>query len=193
MRCADPRHVIGNFGALAATPTQRSTLASPTFASTNRTDSKRRAHIRAATLDLLLSRALFFAILIFFSSDQTNALSLLPLSGCLATPLRVSRYVPHTRDSRHSQADYAPIAMDLARYSYLTRPSGLLDMLTAPAQSSLTQEEIPIKLRCAICNKLVINAFGLPCCDQSICENCTCRPHLRTGYCADFVRPIVAA
>ncbi|KAK7516824.1 hypothetical protein IWZ03DRAFT_379148 [Phyllosticta citriasiana] len=38
--------------------------------------------------------------------------------------------------------------------------------------SSLTQEEIPIKLRCAICNKLVINAFGLPCCDQSICENC---------------------
>ncbi|KAK8194618.1 hypothetical protein IWZ00DRAFT_542453 [Phyllosticta capitalensis] len=62
--------------------------------------------------------------------------------------------------------------MDLARYSYLTRPSGLLDMLTAPAQSSLTQEEIPIKLRCAICNKLVINAFGLPCCDQSICENC---------------------
>ncbi|KAK8223417.1 hypothetical protein BKA81DRAFT_221888 [Phyllosticta paracitricarpa] len=38
--------------------------------------------------------------------------------------------------------------------------------------SFLTQEEIPIKLRCAICNKLVINAFGLPCCDQSICENC---------------------
>ncbi|KKY23274.1 putative pre-mrna-splicing factor 38b [Diplodia seriata] len=38
--------------------------------------------------------------------------------------------------------------------------------------SSLTQEEIPIKLRCAICNKLVVNAFGLPCCDQSICGNC---------------------
>lgn len=44
--------------------------------------------------------------------------------------------------------------------------------LTTRLQSSLTQEEIPIKLRCAVCNKLVVNAFGLPCCDQSICGNC---------------------
>ncbi|KZF21623.1 hypothetical protein L228DRAFT_156564 [Xylona heveae TC161] len=33
-------------------------------------------------------------------------------------------------------------------------------------------EDIPIKLRCAICNKLALNAFRLPCCDQSICETC---------------------
>ncbi|KAI9691659.1 MAG: hypothetical protein M1822_007730 [Bathelium mastoideum] len=38
--------------------------------------------------------------------------------------------------------------------------------------SSLSQEEIPIKLRCAGCSKLAVNAYRLPCCDQSICENC---------------------
>ncbi|KAI9762236.1 MAG: hypothetical protein M4579_000559 [Chaenotheca gracillima] len=38
--------------------------------------------------------------------------------------------------------------------------------------SSLPQDEIPIKLRCATCNKLAVNAFRLPCCDQSICETC---------------------
>ncbi|KAI9675441.1 MAG: hypothetical protein M1817_001345 [Caeruleum heppii] len=38
--------------------------------------------------------------------------------------------------------------------------------------NSLSQDEIPIKLRCAICNKLALNAFRLPCCDQSICESC---------------------
>lgn len=39
--------------------------------------------------------------------------------------------------------------------------------------STLSQDEIPFKLRCAICNKLAVNAFRLPCCDQSICEACT--------------------
>ncbi|RDW59645.1 hypothetical protein BP6252_12732 [Coleophoma cylindrospora] len=38
--------------------------------------------------------------------------------------------------------------------------------------SSLAQEEIPIKLRCAICSRLAVNAFRLPCCDQAICETC---------------------
>ncbi|RFU30747.1 hypothetical protein B7463_g5591, partial [Scytalidium lignicola] len=38
--------------------------------------------------------------------------------------------------------------------------------------SSLTQEEIPIKLRCAICSRLAVNAFRLPCCEQAICETC---------------------
>ncbi|KAI9712034.1 MAG: hypothetical protein M1820_001743 [Bogoriella megaspora] len=37
---------------------------------------------------------------------------------------------------------------------------------------SLVHAEIPVKLRCAICNKLAVNAFRLPCCDQSICQNC---------------------
>ncbi|RYP50771.1 hypothetical protein DL768_003769 [Monosporascus sp. mg162] len=38
--------------------------------------------------------------------------------------------------------------------------------------NSLTQDELPTKLRCAICSKLAINAFRLPCCETAICENC---------------------
>lgn len=38
--------------------------------------------------------------------------------------------------------------------------------------SSLPQEDIPAKLRCAICSKLAVNAFRLPCCEQAICESC---------------------
>ncbi|KFY92618.1 hypothetical protein V500_04115, partial [Pseudogymnoascus sp. VKM F-4518 (FW-2643)] len=38
--------------------------------------------------------------------------------------------------------------------------------------SSLSQDDIPIKLRCAICSKLAMNAFRLPCCEQAICEDC---------------------
>ncbi|KFX90621.1 hypothetical protein O988_08104, partial [Pseudogymnoascus sp. VKM F-3808] len=38
--------------------------------------------------------------------------------------------------------------------------------------SSLSQDDIPIKLRCAICSKLALNAFRLPCCEQAICEDC---------------------
>lgn len=41
--------------------------------------------------------------------------------------------------------------------------------------SSLAPDDIPIKLRCAICSKLAVNAFRLPCCEQAICESCeTC-------------------
>ncbi|KAH0544892.1 hypothetical protein FGG08_000972 [Glutinoglossum americanum] len=38
--------------------------------------------------------------------------------------------------------------------------------------SFLAPADVPTKLRCAICNKLAVNAFRLPCCDQSICESC---------------------
>jgi hypothetical protein len=38
--------------------------------------------------------------------------------------------------------------------------------------SSLAPDDIPIKLRCAICSKLAVNAFRLPCCEQAICETC---------------------
>ena len=45
-------------------------------------------------------------------------------------------------------------------------------------RSSLPQDEVPIKLRCAICSKLAVNAFRTPCCEQMICENCECpAPH----------------
>ncbi|CAD0086635.1 unnamed protein product [Aureobasidium vineae] len=38
--------------------------------------------------------------------------------------------------------------------------------------SSLTQAEIPTKLRCTTCSKLATNAFKLQCCDSSICQDC---------------------
>lgn len=38
--------------------------------------------------------------------------------------------------------------------------------------SSLSLDDIPIKLRCAICSKLAVNAFRLPCCEQAICQTC---------------------
>ncbi|KAF2803570.1 uncharacterized protein BDZ99DRAFT_576053 [Mytilinidion resinicola] len=38
--------------------------------------------------------------------------------------------------------------------------------------SSFAQGDIPVKLRCAIDSKLVVNAFRLPCCDQNICGSC---------------------
>lgn len=37
---------------------------------------------------------------------------------------------------------------------------------------SLGPDDIPAKLRCAICSKLAVNSFRLPCCDQAICEDC---------------------
>lgn len=43
--------------------------------------------------------------------------------------------------------------------------------LRTDLQSSLSQDEIPIKLRCAICSRLAVNAFRLPCCEQAICES----------------------
>ncbi|KAJ5489752.1 hypothetical protein N7539_004642 [Penicillium diatomitis] len=69
-------------------------------------------------------------------------------------------------------------------------PSGLLDIA-----STLSQDEIPFKLRCAICNKLAVNAFRLPCCDQSICEICqtslpdTCPVCAHYPVSADLCKP----
>ncbi|EKV06641.1 E3 ubiquitin-protein ligase RBBP6 [Penicillium digitatum PHI26] len=68
--------------------------------------------------------------------------------------------------------------------------SGLMDIA-----STLVQEEIPFKLRCAICNKLAVNAFRLPCCDQSICETCqaslsdTCPVCTHTPVSPDLCKP----
>ena len=49
--------------------------------------------------------------------------------------------------------------------------------------SALTLEEIPIKLRCAGCNKIAINAFRMPCCDQSLCETCKSSSNAITNVC----------
>ncbi|KAI6092339.1 hypothetical protein F4821DRAFT_133602 [Hypoxylon rubiginosum] len=38
--------------------------------------------------------------------------------------------------------------------------------------NTLTAAELPTKLRCAVCSKLAINAFRLPCCETAICEKC---------------------
>ncbi|KAJ5742457.1 uncharacterized protein N7511_011476 [Penicillium nucicola] len=67
---------------------------------------------------------------------------------------------------------------------------GLMDIA-----STLAQDEIPFKLRCAICNKLAVNAFRLPCCDQSICESCqtslsdTCPVCAHTPVSPDLCKP----
>ncbi|KAK5174680.1 uncharacterized protein LTR77_001762 [Saxophila tyrrhenica] len=49
----------------------------------------------------------------------------------------------------------------------------LLDAASYDLGVSLKMEEVPIKLRCATCNKLAVNAFKLPCCDQTVCERCS--------------------
>ncbi|KAJ5777611.1 hypothetical protein N7520_000857 [Penicillium odoratum] len=69
-------------------------------------------------------------------------------------------------------------------------PAGLMDIT-----STIPQDEIPMKLRCAICNMLAVNAFRLPCCDQSICETCqsslvdTCPVCAHTPVSPDLCKP----
>ncbi|KAJ6008261.1 hypothetical protein N7540_012237 [Penicillium herquei] len=69
-------------------------------------------------------------------------------------------------------------------------PAGLMDIA-----SSMSRDEIPMKLRCAICNTLAVNAFRLPCCDQSICESCqtslpdTCPVCAHTPVSPDLCKP----
>ncbi|KAI5840013.1 hypothetical protein DFP73DRAFT_194872 [Morchella snyderi] len=43
---------------------------------------------------------------------------------------------------------------------------------SANGLSSIPLPEIPVKLRCTICSELARGASRLPCCEQSICENC---------------------
>ncbi|KAI9723350.1 MAG: hypothetical protein M1812_001234 [Candelaria pacifica] len=63
------------------------------------------------------------------------------------------------------------IAANIARYDHYS-PSGGNISTDRAVKSSLAQDDIPIKLRCAVCNRLAVNAFRLPCCDQAICEAC---------------------
>lgn len=46
------------------------------------------------------------------------------------------------------------------------------DQLTYCSHSTLSEAEIPVKLRCSMCTKLAINAFKLQCCDQAVCQDC---------------------
>jgi hypothetical protein len=58
---------------------------------------------------------------------------------------------------------------DIIKYVALPDEDGISALTSL---SSLTQDEIPAKLRCAMCSRLAVNAFRLPCCEQAICENC---------------------
>ncbi|CAG8937832.1 unnamed protein product [Penicillium salamii] len=86
----------------------------------------------------------------------------------------------------------APGLMDIARYAILLDP---VNSSANPPSSTLAQDEIPFKLRCAICNSLAVNAFRLPCCDQSICETCqtslsdTCPVCTHTPVSPDLCKP----
>ncbi|KAL1866195.1 hypothetical protein Daus18300_006859 [Diaporthe australafricana] len=74
--------------------------------------------------------------------------------------------------------------------AYVTVTPALAELI-----SSLPQDEVPIKLRCAICSKLAVNAFRTPCCEQMICENCklalrsTCPVCEHTPMSADDCKP----
>jgi hypothetical protein len=63
--------------------------------------------------------------------------------------------------------DLTPAQLEVARYVLSSSLYSAADCI-----SSLAQDDIPFKLRCATCNKLALNAFRLPCCEQSICESC---------------------
>ncbi|KAI5284366.1 hypothetical protein KEM54_001392, partial [Ascosphaera aggregata] len=69
------------------------------------------------------------------------------------------------------------------------------DTAAARCTVSLAQDDIPFKLRCAICNQLVINAYRLPCCDQAICAGCqsslpeSCPVCAHTPLAADLCKP----
>ena len=45
-------------------------------------------------------------------------------------------------------------------------------------KSSVKREDVPVKLQCASCSQININAFKLPCCAQAVCEKC-----LKTSAC----------
>lgn len=64
-----------------------------------------------------------------------------------------------------------PALAELIRYAH-HHGAPLCDTEADSHTSSLPQDEVPIKLRCAICSKLAVNAFRTPCCEQMICENC---------------------
>ena len=64
------------------------------------------------------------------------------------------------------------------------------DDLTNVVCSSFGPDDIPIKLRCAICSKLAVNAFRLPCCEQAICESCMST--LQDDSSVHSIRPIMA-
>ncbi|KAJ3525360.1 hypothetical protein NM208_g11673 [Fusarium decemcellulare] len=53
-----------------------------------------------------------------------------------------------------------------------TRMASTITEAQAELIRSLAPDDIPIKLRCAICSKLAVNAYRLPCCEQAICESC---------------------
>ncbi|GAB7337546.1 hypothetical protein MBLNU457_g2862t1 [Dothideomycetes sp. NU457] len=61
-----------------------------------------------------------------------------------------------------------------------------LDQAALNLANSLAVNDIPIKLRCTTCNKLAINAFKLPCCDQSICDTCQASLPETCPVCAHF-------
>ena len=61
-------------------------------------------------------------------------------------------------------------AADIAGYNISHDP--LLERDADCCFRSLMIDEIPVKLRCAACDKLAVDAFRMPCCDQSICEEC---------------------
>ncbi|KAG6035249.1 hypothetical protein E4U19_005039 [Claviceps sp. Clav32 group G5] len=101
-------------------------------------------------------------------------------SDVFSATTKPTLFLPRTRSSASiylvSAAPSFSDAVDAVAVDCLHE--GVVDMAIPISEaqaeliSSLSPDDIPIKLRCAICSKLAINAFRLPCCEQAICESC---------------------
>ncbi|KAE9974924.1 hypothetical protein EG328_003527 [Venturia inaequalis] len=56
--------------------------------------------------------------------------------------------------------------------------------LSRELSKTLSEDEVPVKLRCAVCNKLAVNAFRFICCEQNICEDCNSQLSEQCPICA---------
>ncbi|TID15295.1 hypothetical protein E2P81_ATG08359 [Venturia nashicola] len=56
--------------------------------------------------------------------------------------------------------------------------------LSRELSKSLSEDEVPVKLRCAVCNKLAVNSFRFICCEQNICEDCNSQLSEQCPICA---------
>ncbi|QDS75058.1 hypothetical protein FKW77_006578 [Venturia effusa] len=56
--------------------------------------------------------------------------------------------------------------------------------LATELSKTLSEDEVPVKLRCAVCNKLAVNAFRFICCEQNICDHCNSKLSEQCPICA---------
>ena len=103
-------------------------------------------------------------------------------AGC--SPLRCDTESPPTSPAKMAATmPFTSAEAELIRCASLRRRTK--NRILTVDCSSLNEDEIPAKLRCAICSKLAVNAYKTPCCEQLIDESCEPGPFLlpRRGPC----------